>query len=98
MRNLEDVDRRLRESLSRIPATDRDYLLRVLSVADDARADGIGNLHVTGLVPATVELLIDTEEEPALRALLVGFLREIQSGEPDRKDWAGGKPGPVPLP
>jgi hypothetical protein len=77
MRNLEDVDRRLRESLARIPATDRDYLLRVLTADDSTRADAIGNLHATGLVPATVELLIDVEEEPALRALLVGFLREI---------------------
>jgi hypothetical protein len=77
MRNLEDVDRGLRESLARIPATDRDHLLRVLSTDDSIRADAIGNLHATGLVPATVELLIDAEEEPALRALLVGFLREI---------------------
>jgi hypothetical protein len=77
MRDLEDVDRRLRESLSWIPATDRDYLLRLLSADDSTRADAIGDLHATGLVPATVELLIDAEEEPALRALLVGFLREI---------------------
>jgi hypothetical protein len=77
MRNLEDVDRRLRESLSRIPATDRNYLLRVLTADDSTRADVIGDLHATGLVPAIVELLIDAEEEPALRAMLVGFLREI---------------------
>ncbi len=77
MRNLEDIDRRLLGSLSRIPATDRDYLLRVLSADDSTRADVIGDLHATGLVPATVELLIDAEEEPALRAMLVGFLREI---------------------
>ena len=77
MRNLEDVDFRLRESLARIPATDRGYLVRVLSADESTRADAIGNLHGTGLVPATVELLIDAEEEPALRALLVGFLREF---------------------
>ena len=77
MRNLEDVDRRLRKSLSRIPSTDRDYLLRVLKADEATRAYAIGDLHATGLVPATVELLIDAEEEPALRALLVGFLREI---------------------
>jgi hypothetical protein len=77
MRDLEDVDRRTRESLSRIPDTDRDYLLRVLTADDSTRADAIGNLHAAGVVPATVELLIEAEEEPALRALLVGFLREI---------------------
>jgi hypothetical protein len=77
MRDLEDADRRLRKSLSRIPSTDRVYLLRVLTADDATRADAICNLHATGLVPATVELLIDAEEEPALRALLVGFLREL---------------------
>ncbi len=77
MRNLEDVDRGLWESLSRIPDTNRDYLLRLLTADDATRADAIGNLHATALVPATVELLIDAEEEPALRALLVGFLREL---------------------
>lgn len=77
MRSLEDVDRRLRESLSRIPDTDRDYLLRALTADDATRAVAIGNLHATGLVPATVDLLIDAEGEPALRALLVGFLREV---------------------
>jgi hypothetical protein len=30
-----------------------------------------------GFAPAVVELLIDAEEEPALRALLVGLLREV---------------------
>jgi hypothetical protein len=51
--------------------------LRVLTADDATRADAIGNLYSTGVVPATVELLIDAEEEPALRALLVGFLREV---------------------
>ena len=75
--NLEDVDRRLRQSVSHIPVSDREYLLRVLTADDATRAEAIGNLHRTGLVPATVKLLIDTEEDPALRALLVGFLREL---------------------
>jgi hypothetical protein len=79
MRNLEDVDRHLRRSLSRIPAEDRTYLLRVLTANDGTRAEAIGSLHGTGMVPATVELLIDAEEEPALRALLVGLLREVKS-------------------
>ena len=59
------------------PGTDRDYLLRVLTADEATRADAIGNLQATALVSATVELLIDAEEEPALRALLVGFLREV---------------------
>jgi hypothetical protein len=55
----------------------RDELLRVLTIRDDAeRAREIGNLHQSGLVPATAELLIDAEEDPYLRAVLVGMLRE----------------------
>lgn len=80
MRDLEDVDRGLRRAIERIPATDREYLLRVLTADEVARADAIGNLHATRMAPAAVELLIDAEEEPALRALLVGLLREVQRG------------------
>lgn len=76
MRDLEDADRRLREVLVRIPVGDRGYLLDVLTSQDTSRANSIGNLHASGRAPATVELLIDAEEEPALRALLVGLLRE----------------------
>jgi hypothetical protein len=80
MRNLEDVDRHLRRSLSRIPEVDRAYLLRVLTADDRSRAEAMGSLYATGMVPDTVELLIDAEEEPALRALLVGLLRDVRSG------------------
>jgi hypothetical protein len=60
-----------------VPASGRDELLRVLTIRDDAeRAREIGNLHQSGLVPATAELLIDAEEDPYLRAVLVGMLRE----------------------
>jgi hypothetical protein len=33
-------------------------------------------LHQSGLVPATAELLIDAEEDPYLRVVLVEMLRE----------------------
>jgi hypothetical protein len=52
------------------------FLIEVLTAADATRANVIGNLHETTIVPATVELLIDAEENPALRAVLVGMLRE----------------------
>lgn len=74
--SLEDADQRLRETVSRIPVADRLYLLKVLIADQASRAEAIGNLHATGLAPGTVELLIDAEAEPALRALLVGILRE----------------------
>ena len=52
-------------------------MLRVLVIRDDAeRARGIGDLHRSGILPATAELLIDAEEDPYLRAVLVGLLRE----------------------
>lgn len=69
----------MREAVARIPERDRVFLVEVLTADDAGRAEVIGNLHATGLAPATVELLIDAEEEPALRALLVGMLRETQS-------------------
>jgi hypothetical protein len=74
--NLEDFDRRIRGVVERIPAADRGYLLDVLTADDATRAEAIGSVHAAGLSPATVDLLIDAEAEPALRALLVGFLRE----------------------
>ena len=52
-------------------------MFAVLFEDDATRAETIGNLHVTSLAPATVELLIDAEAEPALRALPVGLLREL---------------------
>jgi hypothetical protein len=52
-------------------------MLHVLTIRDDAeRAREIGYLHASGIVPAMAELLIDAEEDPALRAVLVGMLRE----------------------
>ena len=74
--NLEDADRRLRQTVSRIPAADREYLLEVLTADETTRAEAIGNLHTAELAPTTVELLIDAEADPALRAVLVGTLRE----------------------
>ncbi len=74
---LEDVNRQLRDIVSTIPAGDRDFMLHVLTADEAGRAETIGNLHATGLTPATVEFLIDAEEDRPLRALLVGLLREV---------------------
>lgn len=45
---------------------------------DTERAREIGNLHRSGVLPVTSELLIDAEEDPALRAVLVGMIQDIQ--------------------
>lgn len=75
--NVADVDRRLREIVRTIPEPFRRAVLTVLEAPDgDDRARAIGDLHATGLMPETVELLIDAEEDEYVRAVLVGILRE----------------------
>jgi len=54
-------------------------MLSVLTSDETTRADAIGNLHATGLVPATAELLIDAEGDAAARTVLVGMLWEIRT-------------------
>lgn len=78
--NLDDLDRSLRELAVAIPAGDPAYLLQVLRSDAETRAEAIGALYATALAPATLELLIDAEEDPAVRAVLVGLFREVQSG------------------
>ena len=71
-----DLERRLREAVGAIPAEARPLLLEMLNAHDERRALEIGSLHAAGVLPTTVELLIDAEEDPYLRAVLVGMLRE----------------------
>ncbi len=73
------IEERLREVVATIPAPAQTEILRILTIRDDAeRAREIGGLHGSGILPATSELLIDAEEDPALRAVLVGMLRESE--------------------
>jgi hypothetical protein len=60
----------------KIPESDRTFLLEALMGRPATRAGIIGNLNATGLVPETVELLIDAEADLAVRALAVGQPRE----------------------
>jgi hypothetical protein len=77
-----EIERRVRELILRIPSPGRAELLRVLAIRDDAeRAREIGNLHRSGVLPNTAELLIDAEEDPYLRAVLVGMLQEATHSE-----------------
>jgi hypothetical protein len=78
--DLPEIEHRLREIVATIPAGDRVFLVEVLTADDATRPNVIGNLHATAMVPATVELLIDAEEDPALRAVVVGMLREAERG------------------
>jgi hypothetical protein len=76
--DLADVDDRLRVIVGTIPAPVRAYVLDVLTADPASRAAAIGDLHGSGIGPATVELLIDAEADPATRAVLVGLLREAR--------------------
>ncbi len=74
------MEQRLREHVAAIPPPARARILSVLTIRDDAeRAQEIGHLHRSGITPATAELLIDAEEDQALRAVLVGLLREPET-------------------
>jgi len=66
------------EALATYPPQVRSLMLEVLTIRDNSeRAREIGDLHQSGIAPATAELLIDAEQDPALRAVLVGILREM---------------------
>jgi hypothetical protein len=78
--DLPEIEQRLRHLVASIPELGRAEIPRVLTIRIDAeRAREIGNLHRIGVLPQTAELLIDAEEDPALRAVLVGMIREIQT-------------------
>ncbi len=73
------MEQRLGELVAAIPPPARAEMLRVLTITDDAeRAREIGALYGSGILPTTSELLIDAEEDPALRAVLVGMLRDSE--------------------
>jgi hypothetical protein len=75
--DLPEIEQRLQGLVAAIPSPARVEMLRVLTIRDDAeRAREIGRLHQSRIAPATAELLIDAEEDPALWAVLVGMLRE----------------------
>jgi hypothetical protein len=77
--DLPEIELGLQDLVASIPESGRAEILRILTIRDDAeRAREVGRLHRSGVLPATAELLIDAEEEPALRAALVGMIREIQ--------------------
>jgi len=64
-------------ALGRAP---RAELLHILTLPDFDRADRIGAYYGNPETRTFAELLIDGEEDPALRAVLVGMLRELQRG------------------
>jgi hypothetical protein len=75
----DELDRRLRERLDALGPAPRDELPHVLMLPDFERAVRIGEFWGYPQSRAFAELLIDCEEDRALRAVLVGMLREDES-------------------
>ena len=76
----DELERRLRERLDALGPAPRAELLHVLRLPDFDRADAIGSYSGNPATRTFGELLIDCEEDPALRAVLVGMLREAAKG------------------
>jgi hypothetical protein len=72
----DELERRLRERLDALGPMARHALLKVLLMPDSERADRIGSYWGNPKTRTFTELLIDCEEDRALRAVLVGVLRE----------------------
>src|SRR4249919_4029568 len=72
----DELERRLRERLDALGPAPRAELLHVLMLPDLDRADRIGEFYGNPKTRTFAELLIDAEEDPYLRAVLVGMLRE----------------------
>jgi hypothetical protein len=90
--SLADADRRLRELIEAIPAPLRSAPIVVLEAPEgDDRARAIGDLHATGLMPETVELLIDAEEDssgyPTISALSARASAIAMTASVHRDPW-----------
>ena len=78
----DELERRLQERLDALGPAPRAELLRVLTLRDFNRADRIGEFYGNPKTRTFAELLIDAEEDPYLRAVLVGMLREADRSGP----------------
>ncbi len=72
----DQLERRLRERLDALGQAPRPELLHVLMLPDLERAERIGEFWSYPQSRTFAELLIDFEEDLALRAVLVGMLQE----------------------
>ena len=73
----EHEQQQLRTALAAIPAEVRAFALEVATVPDEERPGAIGELYKDEKLRTFAELMIDLEQEPAARALVVGELRRL---------------------
>ena len=74
----DQLERRLRERLDALGPAPRAELLQVLMLPDLERAERIGEFWSYPQSRTFAELVIDCEEDRALRAVLIGMLRETR--------------------
>lgn len=74
--NFAEVDRQLRERLDALPPAARAEMLRVPLLPDYDRAGRIGEYFQDPRTRNFAELLIDSEEDRYVRAVLIPMLRE----------------------
>jgi hypothetical protein len=76
MENLEDLERTLHDRLDAIGPEARAVLRHVLMLPDHERARRIGDFYGDPRTQTFAQLLIDLEESPHARAVVLGDLRE----------------------
>ena len=72
------LPRLLHERLDAMGPAPRAELLHVLTLPDFDRVGRIGEFYGNPKTRTFAELLVDAEEDPNVRAVLVGLLREAQ--------------------
>jgi hypothetical protein len=77
-----EMEAGLRERLAAFATAARAELLHVLRLPDFDRADRIGRFWGDPATRSFGELLIDIEEDPLLRAVLIGMLSEEDQRRP----------------
>jgi hypothetical protein len=76
MSDLTDLERTLRDRLDAIGPAPRAVLLNVLKLPDHERARSIGEFYGDPSTQTFAKLLIDLEESPHARAIVLGELGE----------------------
>jgi len=76
--DLEDQERLLKGKLDAMGPRPKEELLRVLMLPDYERASRIGDFYLDSRTKTFAELLMDLEESPHARGVVLGLLRERQ--------------------